>query len=51
MEHPLFIEIKDDDPIIEKFSLTEEGKKVKRNGGQIWHAKFKRIADPCTEND
>ncbi|XP_027199998.2 tRNA (guanine-N(7)-)-methyltransferase [Dermatophagoides pteronyssinus] len=49
MEHPLFIEIKDDDPIIEKFSLTEEGKKVKRNGGQIWHAKFKRIADPCTE--
>ncbi|KAH9493326.1 tRNA (guanine-N(7)-)-methyltransferase, variant 2 [Dermatophagoides farinae] len=54
-DHPLFIQVQDsdndDDPVVKKFTLTEEGKKVTRNGGQIWHAVFRRIDDPKDQHN
>lgn len=48
-DHPLFELVSPDvmnqDPVIKKLTKTEEGQKVKRNGGQVWIAQFRRIAD------
>lgn len=48
-EHPLFRRIPQDqveiDPIVNCFQLTEEGKKVVRNNGQIYKAVFERVED------
>lgn len=49
-EHPLFEQLPESevemDPVVKKFPLTEEGKKVTRNKGEIWTAVFRRIEDP-----
>ena len=48
--HPLFEQLPqaevDNDAVVKKFSLTEEGKKVTRNNGDIFTAVFRRIDDP-----
>lgn len=49
-EHPLFQQLPpeeaDNDPVVQKFPLTEEGQKVRRNKGDIFTAVFRRIEDP-----
>ena len=49
-EHPLFESIPQEevvrDPIVLKFALTEEGKKVTRNKGDIYSTTFRRVSDP-----
>jgi len=53
-EHPLFEQLPqndtDTDPVVEKLALTEEGKKVARNKGDIFTAIFRRIEDPFVTN-
>lgn len=50
INHPLFEQIPDEetksDPVVAKFPLTEEGKKVIRNKGNIYTGVFRRIQDP-----